>query len=46
MGIGDSFRHPGPHRAVQTLMSRAKRMSGSKFTSRKEGTGYRIWRIA
>lgn len=44
--VGDSFVHPGKRTAATALMWYAARQTGFRFRSRKEGTGYRIWRIA
>ena len=42
MGVGDSVVLPT---TASTLHNIARRLSG-KFTVRKEGAGFRVWRVA
>lgn len=47
MSVGDSFFAPATSKAVHAAATNfAKRNPGFKFTTRKEGDGTRIWRIA
>jgi hypothetical protein len=46
MEVGDSFFSPQDQRTVTPKVWTWAKAHGVKFTSRREGTGTRIWRIA
>jgi len=46
LGVGDSFVHPGGRNSASSAMWQASKRHGHKYKSQREGTGYRIWRIA
>lgn len=43
--VGESFVHPGSRNAATAMIQYATKQTGRRFTSRKEGSGYRIWRV-
>jgi hypothetical protein len=42
--VGDSFFVEAKDEAVRQTRIRHQKRLGRKFTQRKEGTGYRVWR--
>lgn len=46
MQIGDSFVVPDcPRDRIDGAIYKARRVLGWSFAKRKEGTGYRVWRV-
>jgi hypothetical protein len=47
MEVGDSFFVPDPaHTGVKSIATMAAKSTGHKYTTRVEGGGLRVWRVA
>ena len=44
MEVGDSFFTPGEKQILQSLAHFKRRNPDRKFTTRREGDGFRVWR--